>query len=336
MTVLRRRVQIAGGSTFIVSLPKEWARSIGLEKGSELLVSVLPDYSLRIMPPRRASRERRSISIVIEPSSIDTAIIEILSAYLAGYSVIKIVFRNLDLEEVRRIIMAARSKAIGLEVIEEKTGEFTLYSVIDTLSLPLSEALDKIVGTTRTMLEDVGGSIRRFREDVLKGVIERDEVVDKLFLLIMRQLNQLLLGEYTPSQLGFTSLAEALYMVVFIKSIERIADHAVLISENLLKMGERRASLTDQISVLFDKVKEAYINAVKGFRGRDKRYAAKVLALTREARSLEEEVRQSAASIAGFPELHLILDSIRRIIAYSIDIVESTINTALLREASAT
>ncbi|MFN4045999.1 MAG: AbrB/MazE/SpoVT family DNA-binding domain-containing protein [Acidilobaceae archaeon] len=43
--VIVRRVQLTGKTTYIISLPKEWARSIGLTKGSRVFVEVLPDNS---------------------------------------------------------------------------------------------------------------------------------------------------------------------------------------------------------------------------------------------------------------------------------------------------
>ncbi|MFB6217089.1 MAG: AbrB/MazE/SpoVT family DNA-binding domain-containing protein, partial [Candidatus Aenigmatarchaeota archaeon] len=39
-----RKVQITGGSTFMVTLPKAWAEGIGLEPGTEVnMVSIKPN-----------------------------------------------------------------------------------------------------------------------------------------------------------------------------------------------------------------------------------------------------------------------------------------------------
>ncbi len=330
--VIRRKVQVTGGSTFIISLPKEWARNVGLTQGSEVLIDILPDYTLRIIPPyTRLETSIKVKKVEVNPDNINTAIIEILSAYLAGYNVIKVRYKDVDINAVRGIIDSAKSKAIGLEVLEERANELTLYSVINTSSLTMSEALEKMMNTTRSMLEDVERTLIRYDEGILKSIIERDDVVDKLFLLIMRQLNQLLLGELSPSQLGLTALPEALYVVISVKSIERIADHAVLISKNMLKAA-KRIIITDQIVNLFSKTRETYVNAIRGFRNMDKRYVNKVLVLVKELKRSEEHVRQNIINLTGFPEMHLILDSIRRIRAYSLDIVESTINIMTIRE----
>lgn len=329
---IRRRVQVTGGSTFIVSLPKEWARSVGLKQGSEVLIEVLPDYTLRVSPPYAEGRQRARVrEVEVDAGSLGAVAMEILSAYLAGYDTIRVRYGGADHDAVRRAVDVARSKAIGLEVLEERAGELTLYSVVDTSSLAMREALDKMANCTRLMLEDVEAGMARCDEEVLRSVVERDDVVDKLFLLIVRQLNQLLLGELSPSELGLVALPEALHVMISVRSVERIADHAVLISENLLK-APREAMITDQVVNLFAKTKEVYVNAVRGFRSLNRRYASRVLALVEELRGLEEDVSQGIASLVGVPEAYLILDSIGRIKAYSLDIVESTINMITIRE----
>lgn len=330
--MIRRRIQVTGGSTFIVSLPKEWVKNVGLTPGSEVLIDILPDYSLRIAPSHRKSRrEVRVKEIEVGQDNIDSAIIEILSAYLAGYNIIKIRYRDISINALTRIIDKVRSKAIGLEILDEKSNELTLYSIVDTSLLTITEALEKMANTTRSMLEDVERILTRYDEKILISIIERDEVVDKLFLLITRQLNQLLLGELSPSNLGLVALPEALYMIISVKSIERIADHAVLISETILK-NNGRTLLPDQIVELFSQTKELYINAIKGLKSLNKKYANNVVALFKELEKLEEKIRHNLINPLGFPEANLILDSIRRIKAYSLDIAESIINMITIRE----
>lgn len=330
--MIRRRIQVTGGSTFIVSLPKEWVKNVGLTPGSEVLIDILPDYSLRIAPSHRKSRrEVRVKEIEVGQDNIDSAIIEILSAYLAGYNIIKIRYRDISINALTRIIDKVRSKAIGLEILDEKSNELTLYSIVDTSLLTITEALEKMANTTRSMLEDVERILTRYDEKILISIVERDEVVDKLFLLITRQLNQLLLGELSPSNLGLVALPEALYMIISVKSIERIADHAVLISEIILK-NNGRTLLPDQIVELFSKTKELYINAIKGLKSLNKKYANNVVTLFKELEKLEEKTRHNLINPLGFPEANLILDSIRRIKAYSLDIAESIINMITIRE----
>jgi len=329
--VVRRRVQITGGSSFIVSLPKEWAKSVGLTPGSEVMIEILPDYTLRIIPPYvKSETDVKSKVIEVRPDNINAIIMDILSSYLAGYDVIKLKYKDLNINAIHRVVDFVRRKTVGLEVLEEKDNELILYSIMDTSSLTIREALGKMINITRMMLEDVERAFIKYNKEILQSVIERDDIVDKLFLLIIRELNQLLLGKLSPSQLGLVALPEALYVIISVKSIERIADHATLISKKMLEVN--KLIISDQVVELFSKIKELYINATKGFKNLDKHYVDKALALSNELGKLEEQVRQEATNLMMFPEILTILESMRRIKAYSIDIIESSLNIIAVRE----
>lgn len=334
--VTKRRVQVVGGSTYTVSLPKEWARNVGLEPGSEVSIEVLPDYSLRIIPPRGSKpRGERCIEIVVTSENRDLAVLEILSAYLAGYNVIRVKYGDdVDPGVVHRIVSIAKSKALGLDMLEERANEVVLYSVIDPASFTIDRILEKMMYTTRFMLEDIGKNFVQVDENALRYVVERDDVVDKLFLLAMRQLNQVLAGEIDPSSIGIDILPQAMYLVLIAKNVERIADHAALIALNLIKA--KGSEMLNELLKPFTTSKDVYIEAVKSYWSNDVRHAAKAVKLAHEAKVLEHEVGKKLANTPSPPELHLVLDSISRIRAYSIDIVESVMNMHKVREALST
>ena len=45
-----RKVQVTGGSTFIISLPKTWVEQMGLERGSLVKISQKDDLTLCLSP----------------------------------------------------------------------------------------------------------------------------------------------------------------------------------------------------------------------------------------------------------------------------------------------
>ena len=53
-----RKLQITGGSTYVLSLPKKWVTQSGLEKGSPLLVRQQEDGALTILPPEIGKLEK--------------------------------------------------------------------------------------------------------------------------------------------------------------------------------------------------------------------------------------------------------------------------------------
>ncbi|TRO56011.1 AbrB/MazE/SpoVT family DNA-binding domain-containing protein, partial [Candidatus Bathyarchaeota archaeon] len=45
-----RKVQVTGGSTFIISLPKAWVEQMGLQRGSVIRISQKDDLTLCLTP----------------------------------------------------------------------------------------------------------------------------------------------------------------------------------------------------------------------------------------------------------------------------------------------
>ena len=52
MTPEKRKVQITGGATLIVSLPIKWAREIGLSAGDEIFLAALALFLLEVIGRR--------------------------------------------------------------------------------------------------------------------------------------------------------------------------------------------------------------------------------------------------------------------------------------------
>ena len=92
----QRKLQLTGGSTFILSMPKNWVIKNELGKGSSVMLREEDDGSLTIMPPKMERKERQDEAF-INISSIDNinAVIRTtISAYLTGYNVLHIKARN--------------------------------------------------------------------------------------------------------------------------------------------------------------------------------------------------------------------------------------------------
>jgi phosphate uptake regulator len=88
----QRKLQVTGGSTFILSLPKEWATKNELKKGSLMVVRTEDDGSLSIAPSSFPKKEKHdeafiNTSLTDNPDAIMRTAI---SAYLSGYNILHI------------------------------------------------------------------------------------------------------------------------------------------------------------------------------------------------------------------------------------------------------
>ena len=77
-----RKVQLAGSSTFTVSLPKEWATAHGLETGRELNLYPSDDGSLvvRVGPREDGEDERVVAGDGLSPANLSRTVRELYAA----------------------------------------------------------------------------------------------------------------------------------------------------------------------------------------------------------------------------------------------------------------
>ncbi|AFZ71253.1 phosphate uptake regulator [Caldisphaera lagunensis DSM 15908] len=333
-TKLLRKVQITGGSTYIVSIPKEWAKELGIDKGLEIVMELGRDNSLRLYSPKREIKPViMEKEIYVNQDLIDSAIVmEIISAYLAGYNSIKLVFSPLMLSRMDQIINEVRNKVVGLDVLEEGENNVTLRVVVDLSSIPEKLAMDNMQKTFKSMLEDFIEGIKNKDKEIFYSIIKRDDVMDKLYLYIYKQINLALQGQIKLEDIGINNSIEAINVYSTIKSIERIADHVVFMSSWIIDtLGE--IEITEQLNKLINDVFNEVITVVNNI-GKE----ININELIKSYSNLHEliikelELIKSLKGSKQFFEIYPILDGLRRAMAYSLDIIEAQVGLSVIRE----
>ena len=124
---------------------------------------------------------------------------------------------------------------IVLEVIEESRNELILQSLLNYRDLSLEKAMQSMSRLVASMLEDV---MRALHENdlVTKDVIQRDDEVDRFYLLTVRQLKAAIEDPQLSEKIGIKYPRECLRYRLVTKSMERIGDHAELMAQNVIKL----------------------------------------------------------------------------------------------------
>ncbi|MEM2527796.1 MAG: phosphate uptake regulator PhoU [Ignisphaera sp.] len=330
LRVYRRKIQRIGSSTYIVSLPTLWAKEIGLEPKMEAMLEILPDLSIRLyIPSKHVASIPKEYTIVIDISySIHDIVREVIGGYIAGAKNIKILHKGVKREVVNEAILLSRERLMGLEVIDEDASSTTLQVVVDPNLSDLTSAMKRMIRVAISMHEDIVAYIENLSDkNVLEAIIARDNLVDKLYLLALRQLINTLTDPYEMGRRGL-SYIDSIYISLFIKSIERFADHAVNISLTLLNLAKVPSYILEVYKGaldVFGKVAEAFITI-------DKESAVKVIREVERLRAVEEEIRKiHSEDIAKHPTITRLLDAISRILARSIDIAEEVIDLTAVK-----
>ena len=220
-----RKVQLTGGSTYTVSLPKEWADDNDVAVGTRLYLYPHRDRSLVVRPVDDDGDylERKRI----DAYGVDEADLwdRVTAAYLAGNDAIEI-RANGGIEPVhRRVARRASTQLAGLEVLEESDSHVELYDVLETEQVSLSDAVEQCLTVTLSMHEEAVETVVEADADRASLVRDVDDDVDRLFALVARNFRRSLADIEELHRLGVSrEAAFASYMCA--RQLERVGDHA--------------------------------------------------------------------------------------------------------------
>ena len=332
-----RKVQITGGSSYIVSLPKQWIKSLNIQKNDPVGLIVQPDGSLMITPKISEESVRRTRIFEVGATTDCTYLLRLLvGAYVAGFTVIRLESKGRLPPFVLQLVREFTQMAIGQEVVGETDSSITIKDLLNPVEMPFENTTKRMHVLARGMQQDAMAAIRGRDAALAEDVITRDTEVDRLHWLIARQDNLILTDATLSRRMGITATQAAYYFQVS-RIIERIADHATRVAYNALALIDREAEaatldLMDEASTL---ALDIFSWSMEAFHAGD---IKKANATLQRVRDLEEKTRDINTRVLQFEAVEAIpagqiADSIRRIGEYSGDICESVINYLVGQEA---
>jgi len=330
-----RRIQLTGGSTYIVSLPKTWAESMKLRPGDYVQIIPQPDNSLLLVPRReRVEKPLEAVLKVSPESSPEEVARELIACYLAGYDTIKVMFSGRVDEYKSYLKKIMRTKLIGLESVEESTDYMVVRCLLGYVDFPISDALNRMYLMALSMCRDALRALKERERVLVRDVIQRDDEVDRLYLFCIRQLKSAVENAILMREVGLKSTRECLGYRLIIKSIERVADHAVSIAEQtpLIKLPSD-SRIIDKISKMGELALKIYENAVLSLFRSNIKQANKVITevggISRIEKELVRMIFEARLDTETAIGLRLVIESLRRIAEYGADIAEIVINLAI-------
>jgi phosphate uptake regulator len=325
-----RKVQVTGGASYIISLPKEWARAQKIKKNDPLGVLVQPDGTLLIAPRITGEKSRRERVFEVTPDMDPVYLFRLLIAtYIAGYSVIHLRAVPRIPAFVRTAVREFTQMTIGQEVAEETENSITIRDLLNPMEMPLDRTLSRMAVIVRSMHQDAMVALIAANGTLAEDVIKRDNDVDRLHWLVARQYNLILSDPNLARSMKITPVtASSCY--VLSRLIERIGDHGVRIAENVKKLMEKRleAAEKDSLKEAMDLALGLFTRGIDAFSAEDLEGSHLIIGMTAplEERCLLMDAMAQHHKGEIATALVAIIGSIRRIGEYTEDICENTIN----------
>ncbi|MFW5956264.1 MAG: PhoU domain-containing protein [Halorhabdus sp.] len=225
-----RKVQLSGGTTYTVSLPKSWAQEHGIDAGSTLSLYPNSDGSLLVEPEIDRSTETWSTTVDISTDADSTIRRRIQALHVVGFDSVTLVDKTGHSTERRALIEDTVADLSGFELLEAGETRIQLTNLIDAENVDVRKSALRLRLVMLGMHRDAVNAVLNDDETLAQRVIDRDSEADKLFAMITRHFRRALTNLYEVEKLAYNrdELFEYYYVS---RQFERIADHAEKIAQ---------------------------------------------------------------------------------------------------------
>jgi phosphate uptake regulator len=327
-----RKMQLSGGSTYIISLPKNWIDELKIKVGESVTLVKNSNQSLTLYPKERTDQKKKNSAIipVSQKDSGDSVKRKIIAAYLAGYKTIKIKTKGMRIppEHSRSIRELVRSSMIGTEIVESSSESLVIQVLTRLPELSFETALKRMNLMAQNMVREAIEAFEQVDLTHSEEVVNMDDEVDRFGLYMRRNLVQAIENENILQDMGLRRPSDCLGYRSIVIRIERIADHAALIAKKTKFVeGKINPSLLGKIHNLTEKSLDVFEKSINAVQEHDFEKGEKVAEKVREVIEEEKEIMnrikesQNNATIIKF-----VLEDLRRIAEYSSDIAEVAID----------
>ncbi|MDI6885380.1 MAG: phosphate uptake regulator PhoU [archaeon] len=333
MKMERRKIQLTGGSTLTISLPIKWAREVGVKQGDELSLIQRSDNALLMRPMKGKKEEIKSAELVLsEKESLEGNFRYLIAHYLIGYDVIRLLSPGgFDAEKRKWIKEEVRKRLIGMEVVGESSKEMVLKSFLKYEDFTLQDAIQSMSKIILSMQEDAIAALDERDQNLAKDVIERDNEIDRFYLLIVRQLKAAMSDPELAKKIGVGRRRDSLGYRIIVKNMERMGDHLENIAKNAMMITS--SVQINGIKELGTGAKNLFTKTLASLSPMDIEKANEAIRdanmLIGTVKALNERILAEDWSVTDKIHALSILESLGKIAKYCEDIAEVTINMGI-------
>ena len=165
---------------------------------------------------------------------------KIIATYISGYTEINIRSKQERITPQQRatIKKLVRNKLVGSEIIEESNLIISIQVILNPEEFNIENTLRRMSAITQGMHGDIIYAIKNHDIEMCNEIIKTDDDVDRFSLYSVRQLRFALENERSLLALGVSNKIYCLGYRMISKSLERIADHAMMMGQQLIVLNK--------------------------------------------------------------------------------------------------
>ncbi len=250
-----RKLQLIGGSSYMISLPKSWIKENNLNQGDELILQV--DKCVVKIYPKKGSDNIFRVKIDKIPRVDDKFLKRFIYAlYIQGPDEI-IIEDTLSPKIITKLSEIVRD-LIGMEIIDV-TDYKVVMKCLTASDFDIGGVIRRMGQIVIEMIDVIEDFLRRRNPSTLSMIPKLEEEADRFYLLAVRLEHKLLKEISCPTK--WSEMKQLLGMRIVAKLLEKVADALYDTSEFVLNVddGEILPILLD-LRRTFKIVLDSYFN----------------------------------------------------------------------------
>jgi len=228
----KRKIQLIAGSTYTISLPKEWIKKNKLKEKNEIVIHEKNDGTLILSPSSINEKNLKEISLDVDEYSnnIDQVL---FSLYYLGIETINLFSKNELKKDIKTRIRTTLENMSGTEISYEDKQKIVIKVLLDKTKISLIQILYRISLIIDSSIENLLGKYD------LKEIRVNEDEIDRLYHLITKVISLSLIDTNILSTSQIKNISLIPFYFLISKKLENIGDNikhlAVYMDKNNVK-----------------------------------------------------------------------------------------------------
>src|SRR3989338_3271829 len=213
-----RKIQLIAGTTYSVSLPKEWVRKNGLKEQSEVLFYEKGDRTLVLSPQSIDAKSPKEISLNIDDhiKNIDQIL---FAVYYLGIENVNLFSRNGLTKDIGAKIRKTITYMSGTEISYEDNHKISIKVLLDKSKVDIVHVIYRISLIIDSSIENMMGDLD------IAGIMLNENEIDRLYHLITKIVSLSLVDSSILQSSGIGNISLAPSYSRISKRLENIGDN---------------------------------------------------------------------------------------------------------------